>query len=341
MLKCPAQYYQALTAQTTCDSCPEYYYCPSDTDVGTITPIDCPDGYYCPEGTGNFDIYRCGVGTYHLTTDGPLAASTDCTECVETYYCPQVAMTETDYTSFPCQDGYLCGAGSESGTGTQDCPKDQYCIAGVATDCPTGYYSSETGLRSADECVACAPGKICPSFSVGIYSCVEGYFCPGLITDEADMTICPIGYYCPSGSKLALMCEPGTYQDVTGQSDCETCTEGNYCSTSGLSAPVACVTDYEMFYCPEGSIFPQKCAIGYYIESDQFTCTECPAGKYCWPAPDNSNDGQEDDCDFEEGYLCRAGAFSPRPLIDGLAYIQPGSNFFLSYNGPVMGGYTA
>jgi hypothetical protein len=81
MLKCPAGTYQADTAQTTCDSCPEQFYCPSGDTVGTITPVDCPDGHYCPEGTGNFDIYRCPIGTYHLTTGGTLAASTDCTAC--------------------------------------------------------------------------------------------------------------------------------------------------------------------------------------------------------------------------------------------------------------------
>jgi hypothetical protein len=120
-------------------------------------------------------------------------------------------MTEVDFLSFSCEDGYLCDTGSESGTGTSECPKDQYCIGGFATDCPAGYYSTETGLRSVDECVPCPPGKICPAMSVGIYSCVEGYFCPGLITLEADMTICPIGHYCPSGAELALMCEPGFY----------------------------------------------------------------------------------------------------------------------------------
>lgn len=203
-----------------------------------------------------------------MTTGGTLAASTDCTPCEETFYCPQVAMTEADYPNFPCQDGYLCDAGSESSTGTADCPKDNYCIAGVATNCPDGYYSTETGLRAPEECLACSPGKICPSYSVGIYDCPEGNYCPGLITDEADMTICPVGKYCPLGSALPILCPPGSYQDVTGANSCKTCTQGNHCPTSGLDAPIACATNFEMFYCPTGSIYPRKCPIGYYIESD-------------------------------------------------------------------------
>jgi hypothetical protein len=37
--------------------------------------------------------------------------------------------------------------------------------------------------------------------------------------------------------------------------------------------------------------------------------------------------------------LCRTGAWSPKPLISGLEFIQVGSNAFYNYNGPVLGGY--
>jgi len=97
-----------------------------------------------------------------------------------------------------------------------------------------------------------------------------------------------------------------------------------------------------MYYCPEGSLYPTKCEKGYYVENTQATCTECPIGKYCWPAPDNTDNGQKtDDCAHDEGYLCRSGAFSPRPLVDGLDFIQAGSILFTTYNGPVKGGYIA
>ncbi len=136
MLNCPAGTYQDLTAQTTCKSCPEKKYCPGGSTVGTVTPIDCPNGHYCPEGTQNYEIFRCFVGTYHKTSDGPLADSAQCTACEAKFYCPKVGMTETDYPSYPCANGYLCAAGSESATGTSECPKDHYCIAGTQTICP-------------------------------------------------------------------------------------------------------------------------------------------------------------------------------------------------------------
>lgn len=175
------------------------------------TPTPCENGFYCPEGTSNYNIFRCPTGTYHLTSDGPLASSSECTDCEATFYCPYVAMTETDYAAHPCMDGFLCDAGSATATGTSECPKDNYCVAGVAIPCATGYYSSQTGLTSADECTACSPGKICPSFSTGIYDCDAGYYCEGLVVDDAGRTDCPVGHYCPSGSGVPLMCKPGTY----------------------------------------------------------------------------------------------------------------------------------
>jgi len=42
-------------------------------------------------------------------------------------------------------------------------------------------------------------------------------------------------------------------------------------------------------YCPEGSVEPIKCPIGYYIDSTTTICEACPAGQYCWP--NSANDG--------------------------------------------------
>ncbi len=101
-----------------------------------------------------------------------------------------------------------------------------------------------------------------------------------------------------------------------------------------------CSVAFSNYYCPEGSINPSKCPIGTFVENQQ-TCTACPAGKYCYPAADNSHNGQVNDCDFADGYLCRAGAWSPKPLVAGIQFIQAGSQTFLTYNGPVLQGYTA
>jgi hypothetical protein len=83
-------------------------------------------------------------------------------------------MVDLEYQAFPCQDGYICGTGSSTAQGTQECPRDHYCVAGALIPCPPGFYSTITGLTQAAECAACPPGKICPNKSEGIYKCPEG-----------------------------------------------------------------------------------------------------------------------------------------------------------------------
>lgn len=138
------------------------------------------------------------------------------------------------------------------------------------------------------------------------------------------------------------MCQPGTYQDLEGQKSCKICTAGSYCGDSGMEDPVLCSVAHEFYYCPTGTIYPTKCEIGYSVVVGNDECVPCAHHKYCWPEAHNEGDGtQLDDCDILSGYLCRSGAFSPKPLIDGLEFIQPGSNQFNNYNGPVLGGYIA
>lgn len=120
------------------------------------------------------------------------------------------------YTGFKCQNGYLCDVGSSSATGSRECPTDSYCIEGTQTTCPSGYYSTLTGLKAEAECQPCPPGKYCPNFSVGVSTCDEGYYCPGKLTTMADATPCDAGHYCPAGSALPTKCEPGTFQTATG-----------------------------------------------------------------------------------------------------------------------------
>jgi hypothetical protein len=102
-----------------------------------------------------------------------------------------------------------------------------------------------------------------------------------------------------------------------------------------------CATAFEHFYCPTGSIWPGNCEIGYFVGSGQDTCEACPQGEYCWPDENNSYNAKRGACDASDGYLCRSAAFSPRPLVDGLAFIQAGSNRFSTYNGPVTSGWIA
>ena len=189
-------------------------------------------------------------------------------------------MSGTDHTSYPCKDGFLCDAGSQTEEGSQPCPIDSFCTAGAATTCPAGTYSLVTGLVSTDECIECAPGKYCPDNSNGITDCPTGYYCPGNLISVPTGTDnqCTAGHYCPGGTAVEILCEPGYYQSGVGATECTECDVGSYCPDSGMDAPTDCTSAFTDWYCPAGSIQPAKCPIGTFAEDDTQSCTTCPMG---------------------------------------------------------------
>jgi hypothetical protein len=110
-------------------------------------------------------------------------------------------------------DGFICGEGSSSVTGTDTCPEDKVCIDGVESDCPDETFSFVKGLTSDAECIKCPPGKICPSKSIGQFDCPEGKYCPGGHATDTDPAIetCDPGHFCLAGSAMQKACEPGYY----------------------------------------------------------------------------------------------------------------------------------
>lgn len=57
MYRCPRGKYQNSTGSTSCNTCPQGFYCTETS----IQPIICPQGFYCPAGTG-FPL-KCPLGT--------------------------------------------------------------------------------------------------------------------------------------------------------------------------------------------------------------------------------------------------------------------------------------
>ena len=127
------------------DRCTAGNYCySSDPTKGPTDQTQCPIGYYCPDDTAHYERYPCAIGTYGSKPG--LKSSDECTACPEKFYCPKKGMTESTKNSYPCKDGYICGAGSSVATGTAACPKDSYCTAGNTTPCLAGTYSLVGGL---------------------------------------------------------------------------------------------------------------------------------------------------------------------------------------------------
>ncbi|CAM9288391.1 unnamed protein product, partial [Sphacelaria rigidula] len=148
------------------------------------------------------------------------------------------------------------------------------------TLCPLGTMSAAFGLSSDGECAPCDPGFYCPENGAvnATVPCLEGFFCPG--GDAYPTMECPTGNYCPTGSSVAIDCAASTYQNDTGQSECDLCPPGYYCEM-GESDPLPCPAGH---YCPEGTAFGNQylCPNGTYSNTTTLAslseCFLCPPG---------------------------------------------------------------
>ena len=85
------------------------------------------------------------------------------------------------------------------------CPVGHYCPSGTgaAIRCDNGTYQDQTTQPTCDACPA-------------------GYFCDntmGIVVLDNDTTICPMGYYCPEGTRYnhEFPCPVGTFNNRTGE----------------------------------------------------------------------------------------------------------------------------
>ena len=111
-----------------------------------------------------------------------------------------------------------------------------------------------------------------------------------LFAGLSDCKICPVGYYCTSGSHTPIPCPSGTYNPVLMQGslgDCRQCIAGMACPQDGLHWPSeVCSAGH---YCPAGSIQPNAttnaCPAGTYTDYHNLTasreCSSCPLGQAC------------------------------------------------------------
>lgn len=83
---------------------------------------------------------------------------------------------------------------------------------------------------------------------------------------------CPVSHYCPNGSALPQVCDPGKYCSRPELSEPEfDCEAGYYCTSGAKQAnPTDGVTGNicpKGTYCPRGSDAPENCPIGTYLNS--------------------------------------------------------------------------
>jgi hypothetical protein len=139
-----------------------------------------------------------------------------------------------------CPSGYTCKAGIQ-----EKCPQYKVCVITESYDypyaktCEGGFYmtSDQFGVKTHDDCISCPLSKYCQASRI-VNNCAPGYVC----LEESDAHrpdiddkayACPLGYYCPEGTKSPILCPIGTFTNTTAAkqiSECTQCQPGKYCN---------------------------------------------------------------------------------------------------------------
>jgi hypothetical protein len=253
--------------------CPIGHYCP-DFEV-----IPSPNGTFCPTvDMRNFTL--CFPGTYQ-----PAAGQQSCLPCPVGFICPDYGM----FAPLICPRGQVCEEpGLAVGGELKPCPPGYFCPEGTSTADPTGY--SDT-----DRPIPCPEGTYC-NFGVVTdksealnlttpQKCFSGFYCPRGSRTPQGAGECPPGYYCPEA--IAIACPPGTFCKGFGNSQPKECQPGTY---NPIPAQAECQQS------EPGTISP-----GF----GRLTATPCPAGFVC-----NTTGGALPASRCPKGFFCLIGTLT-------------------------------
>lgn len=210
---CAAGFY-TMPHNFYCVPCPIGHSCP----IGALTPTKCAAGTYagqqfatcvtCPtEYWSNAGEEACQPIPPGMSKSAdPINGFTVCPHKTYSMW--------GEATCSNCPDGWLCAKGHNYPYDhAYSCPRGSYCIAGVQTKCPKGYFGTmERAFDQASGCEKCPAG----------YDCQEG-------TEHFLQVPCPLGSYCPDEAAFAHPCPSGTYGDslfARSLADCITCDVG-------------------------------------------------------------------------------------------------------------------
>ncbi|XP_023933458.1 uncharacterized protein LOC106181652, partial [Lingula anatina] len=312
--ECSEGTYANDTGASSCDTCPQGYYClPVRPHNASLNAQQCPAGYYCPAGTG-LDWQSCPAGTY--SDQQGLYDVSQCISCPGGQYC------QGEHNTAPtgnCSEGYYCTSGVDRPTPGADnstinctCP-DQATFTGVGGVCPLGHYCP-LGTTVAQPCNA---GTYAAMVGMSLCTvCPQGFYCMANASEFLS-TPCPEGHYCLNGTEHSTehKCPPGTYNNLTqgtSLADCQPCPGGWYCEGQGNPQPTGqCQAGW---YCTSAAtnsndtINGGQCQPGYYCPLGSQAPLDCPGGQYCQTPGLDTPTGL-----CSQGYYCMGTSSSPTP----------------------------
>lgn len=264
-------------------------YCPV---TSPYTQIACPLGHYC-SGTSVFVPVPCPPGSYSLSS------SSSCTTCPSLYYCPYISSSEAIF----CPQGFLCTSTGNSYK-AKICPSGSVCNKNIQNLCAEGswcglgtVYSTlymPNDFRTGQTChqgYYCSPGSTNAYFSL----CPGGSYC-----QNGYKTSCPASSFCIQGANSAVLCLPGFYTGLTGQSSCSACTTGNMCPGRGNLIQVPCPPGYVCSIAARPSPYDV-----------------CPGGNYCLEGVSTNDTGTNTSpIPCNSGTYCLMGVISG-DIVDG------------------------
>ncbi|CAG5098823.1 Oidioi.mRNA.OKI2018_I69.XSR.g16008.t1.cds [Oikopleura dioica] len=332
--ECQEGTYQDREGQNACFDCPAGYLC-NEKGLDDYINHPCPAGQYC--GRKALTGIDCPSGKYR-TTEGARSEE-ECQLCEPGKVCPGKDVQND------CPAGYYCFVGAKDngplapepfnsainitidGTDRETvgiCPIGHYCPAETALPkpCPAGFYCDIEGMEKPDT------SKECPG---GMY-CISGAKDDSTIVIPNHKIDCPPGFYCPKGTKVPIMCPAGTYRNVPGGADknsCSQCQEGFVCyqgqietdenqCPEGFFCEAGVKDIYDRtgpvytYFCPPGFSckdgIREPCQAGtYQADRGKLTCNTCPAGYYC---QEDLINGIWSPTSCPKGTYCRAGSDS-------------------------------
>ena len=273
--------------------------CGSGTRIDNNACVDCEQGFYqdADFAVGN-TCKSCTAGEYQDET-----GQTSCKSTSRGFYQNQVEKS----FQLPCEKGFYadtlrtvlckgCPTGRSSsqgqtlttlGTTLNQLAECFECTAGLYQDeeaklicknCAAGQFS-EQGASACDDCV---PGFYRPTLTSP--ACTASS--PGYYVDTIGATTqlpCPVGSRSPGTAQTSSLCErcdPGYFQDQTGQANCKACAQGYFTSSLGYHQECTPCSDGESTS-TVGQSGCTPCAAGTYSSSQSnYVCEACPSGQY-------------------------------------------------------------